>query len=210
MLHINKTLGCILGLSLFISLPSFSQDLKSAIKLTESEQFDAAHKAFDALIAKEPLKGDNYYYYGECWLKQFFVDSMSVTLKEVTGPALQYYMKGIEKDSVDPLNYVGAGRVDILLGKNADAKIMFAKAKNKLPWKNFSKSAIPLSKQALTYAKIAQAQLMASDRNKDEILDLISKANERDPAVIEVYLIKGDIYLDYNDGSNAILAYNKA
>ncbi len=211
MLHIKKIFGIILGLTLFISVPSFAQDLKSAIKLTESEQFEAAHKVFDALIAKEPGKPDNYYYYGECWLKQYFVDSMSVSLKEVTEPALAQYKKGIEKDTNFPLNYVGVGRVDVLLGKNAEAKKMFAKAKDKLPFKNYTNPKyIPVAKQALTYAKIAQAELMATDRNKDEMLELITKAVDRDPSVVDVYLIKGDIYLEYNDGSNAIVAYLKA
>jgi len=211
MLLKNKLIGCVIGLALFISFPSFAQDLKSAIKLTESEQFDAAHKVFDGLIAMEPAKGDNYYYYGDCWLKQYFVDSMSMSLKEVTDQAIKYFNLGMEKDSINPLNFVGAGRVDILLHKNAAAQVMFTKAKNKLPWKNFNKSKeISISKQALTFAKIAEAELKATDRNKDDMLGLIDKAIEREAKVVEVYLIKGDIYLDYNDGSNAIVAYLKA
>src|SRR5271157_4416484 len=107
MLRMSKFFGSLVMLSFIISLPSFAQDLKSGIKLTEREEFDAAHKVFDGLIAKEPNNGDNYYYYGECWIKQFLVDSMSVSLKEVTDAALKNFNMGIAKDSLNPLNYVG-------------------------------------------------------------------------------------------------------
>ena len=210
MLRKSKIIGCLIGLALLANLPSIAQDLKSAMRLTESEQFDAAHKSFDALLAKEPANGDNYYYYGECWLKQFFVDSMSVSLKEVTDPALQYFNKGIEKDSMNPLNYVGAGRVYVLLKKYNDADIKFKKAISKLPWKNFARDKMPTAKQALTFAKIAEAKLKLPTRTEPELLELIDKAVERSTTVPEVYLIKGDIYLEFNDGSNAILSYNKA
>ncbi|MGD0711692.1 MAG: tetratricopeptide repeat protein [Bacteroidales bacterium] len=210
MLRISKFFGSLVMLSFIISLPSFAQDLKSAIKLTEREEFDAAHKVFDGLIAKEPNNGDNYYYYGECWIKQFMVDSMSVSLKEVTDAALKYYNMGIAKDTANPLNYVGAGRVYILLRKNSEANAKFDKAKKHLPWKNFTKFPIPVAKQALTFAKIAEARSKAPDKTEAELLDLIDKAVERSATVPEVYLIKGDIYLAYNDGSNAIVAYNKA
>jgi tetratricopeptide (TPR) repeat protein len=208
----SKFFGCLVMLSFVISLPSFAQDLKSGIKLTEREEFDAAHKVFDGLIAKEPNNGDNYYYYGECWIKQFLVDSMSVSLKEVTNAALKNFKLGMEKDSLNPLNYVGAGRVCVLLKKDKEAAINFNKAKKHLPWKNFTKSSIPVAKQALTFAKIAEALLKATDTSKTEtkLLDLIDKAVERCATVPEVYLIKGDVYLTYNDGSNAIVAYIKA
>ena len=210
MLRKSKSIGILIGLALLANLPLIAQDLKSAMKLTEREEFDASHKAFDALIAKEPNNGDNYYYNGECWIKQFLVDSMSVSLKEVTGEALKNYNLGIEKDSANPLNYVGAGRVYVLLGKYNDAETKFKKAISKLPWKNFAKAAMPASKQALTFAKIAEAKIKSANRSQTELLELIDKAVERSTTVPEVYLIKGDIYLEFNDGSNAIVAYIKA
>jgi tetratricopeptide (TPR) repeat protein len=212
MLRFSKVLGCLAGMTMFLSLPSFAQDLKGAIKLTESEQFEAAHKAFDALIAAQPLNGDNYYYYGECWLKQFFVDSMSVTLKDVTDPAIQSFTKGTVNDPTNPLNFVGLGRANILLKNFTVATDNFKKAKELMPLQgmNYKRSDIPVGKQALAYAKIAQAMLRSPDRKKEELLAIIENAIERDATVPEVYLIKGDIYLEYNDGSNAIIAYNKA
>ncbi|HWY97688.1 MAG TPA: hypothetical protein VNY36_01270, partial [Bacteroidia bacterium] len=41
------------------------QDLKQAIQLTRSEQFEKADKAFKNLINAKPDNGDNYFYEGE-------------------------------------------------------------------------------------------------------------------------------------------------
>lgn len=212
MLRFSKVLGCLAGMTMFLSLPSFAQDLKGAIILTESEQFDDAHKAFDALIVAQPTNGDNYYYNGQCWLKQFVVDSMSVTLKEVTVPAIQNFTKGTEVEPTNPLNFIGLGRIDILLKKYTEADENFKKVKALMPLQgmNYKRSEIPVSKQALAYAKIAEAMLKSPDKKKDDLLAIIANAIERDATVPEVYLIKGDVYLEYNDGSNAIIAYNKA
>lgn len=210
MLHKFRIKGLIVGISLILSLPLSAQDLQTALKLTLSEQFETAGKTFQTLITNEPNKGDNYYYYGEYWLKKFFVDSMTVSLKEVIVPALQNFNKGIEKDPMNPLNYVGVGRVNILQGKYAEAKTNFDKAISLLPIKNFKKSDIPLTNQALTYAKMAEASLKLPNKSLTELIALIDKAVERSNTVPEVYIIKGDIYLEFNDGSSAIVAYNKA
>ena len=122
----SKLLMC--ALVLFSFHFSFSQDLKTAIKLTESEQFVAAHKSFDALLNVEPDNGDNYFYYGECYIKQFLGDSMSVTLSDVTGPALVNFNKGIEKDPSNPLNYIGKARVNIMSGNQTEAADNIKKA----------------------------------------------------------------------------------
>lgn len=212
MLRISKITGLITGMALIISLTTVAQDLKSAIKLTESEQFVDAQKSFEALIAKEPAAGDNYFYFGECMMKQFFVDSMSVSLKDVTGPALKYFNKGMEAEPGNPLNYIGAAKVYYMLGQNSDAAEKIKKAKELMPLQgmNYKKSTVPVKKQSLSYAKIAEARLKAPDKTKEELLEILANATERDATVPEVFLIKGDVYLNYNDGSNAIVAYNKA
>ncbi|HNW98615.1 MAG TPA: tetratricopeptide repeat protein [Bacteroidales bacterium] len=189
-----------------------AQDLKSAIRLSESEQYDASHKAFDDLLAAQPTNGEIYFYYGESFLKQYFVDSAAASLSEAANSALQYFNKGIEKAPADPLNYIGAGRVYILQNKRTEADASIQKAKDLMPLKGmkYTKSDIPTTKQALSYAKIAEAYLKAPGFTKEALLEIIDNATERSTLVPEVYLIKGDIYLNYNDGSSAIVAYNKA
>ena len=212
MLRVGKFITCFLAITLNFQITLKAQDLKTAIRLTESEQYDAAHKAFEDLLVKEPLNGEAYFYYGESFLKQYFVDSLAASLTDATKSALLYFNKGIEKVPGDPLNFVGAGRVDILLGKYADAEANFQKAKDLMPLRGmkYSKSPISTAKQALAYAKMAEALLKNPNKKKEELLDIIDNATERDATVPEVYLIKGDIFLNTNDGSSAIVAYNKA
>lgn len=197
-------------MALFWGFSSFAQNLKSAIKLTDSEQFEQATQMFNSLIAKEPSNGDAYYYFGEMFLKERFTDTTSVTLKEATDAATAEFKAGIYNEPGNPLNYVGMGRVCVLLGNEAEAKVNFDKAKSLLPFKNYKNSPIPLWKQAITYAKIAEARIKSPNKVMTDQLELIENALLRDPKNAEVYLIKGDIYLDKNDGSNAIVAYNKA
>jgi tetratricopeptide (TPR) repeat protein len=212
MLHVGKFITCFLAMLLNFQLALNAQDLKAAINLSESEQYDASHKAFDNLISANPLNGDAYFYYGESWLKQYMVDSNAVSLSDACTSAMLYFSKGIEKVPGEPLNYIGAGRVDILLGKFTDAEANFQKAKDLMPLRGmkYNKSAIPTAKQALAYAKMAEAYLKDPGKKKEELLDIIDNATERDATVPEVYLIKGDIYMNTNEGSNAIIAYNKA
>jgi tetratricopeptide (TPR) repeat protein len=199
-----------IAFALLLSFSSFAQDLKSAIKLTDSEQFEQANQMFVALTAKEPANGDVYYYFGEMFLKERKTDTSSLSLKEATTLALTNFNKGIEVEPGNPLNYVGVGRVDILLGKETDATANFEKAKALLPFKNYKNSPIPLWKQAMTYSKIAEAMIKSTNRTLATQLELIESALVRDPKSMETYLIKGDVYLENNDGSNAIVAYNKA
>lgn len=213
MLRVVKFIPCLLAITFSFQVALRAQDLKTAIRLTESEQFDAAHKAFDDLITKDPTNGEAYYYYGESWLKEYFADSGAVSLTDACNSALQYFNKGIEKVPGEPLNYIGVGRADILLGKYSEADASIQKGKDLMPpvgSPKYSKSAIPTAKQALAYAKIAEAFLKVPGKKLEDLLTILDNAVERNATVAEVYLIKGDIYIFFNDGSKGMAAYNKA
>ena len=53
----------ILVLLIAFSVNTYGQDLKSAIRLTRSEQFSAAAEMLNQLIGLTPENGDLYYYY---------------------------------------------------------------------------------------------------------------------------------------------------
>src|SRR5271157_2115205 len=111
-----KRLGIILFLIISFKY-SYSQDLLKAIKLTTSEQYEAAQVMFKNLITKDPKNSDNYYYYGQNYLKSFFADSASQNFIEVAVPAEENFKKGVEADSINPINYIGLGEVYLLEGK---------------------------------------------------------------------------------------------
>src|SRR4051812_48540261 len=102
---------------ILISIAGFSQTLQEIVYKTTSEHFDNAAAEFRALIAKDPTKGEYYFYYGENFFRRGDADSANI-----------YYAKGAEINATQPLNYVGLGKVLLDKGKVDEAKTQFFKA----------------------------------------------------------------------------------
>src|SRR4051812_8340963 len=105
------------GVAAVLSLPAITQTLQENILKTDNENFETAAAGFRSLIAKDPAKGENYFYYGENFFKNGDIDSANI-----------YYVKGTEVNATNGLNYVGIGKVLLAKGKVADAKSNFFKA----------------------------------------------------------------------------------
>ncbi|MCX6271019.1 MAG: tetratricopeptide repeat protein [Bacteroidetes bacterium] len=212
MVTFRKKLICLLLLTIGFfcqqSLPA--QDLKTAIRLTDNEQFVSAKAIYEALIKKEPNNGDNYYYFGESYLKSYFSDSANVELKEMTSLANVQFIKGMAVDSLNPLNYVGLGKIALYTGSPAIAQNYFEKAQLLLPVRG-KKIVMPMERQVAVYQKIAEAYLRAPRGDTVNVFPYLRKAEKLDKKSPETYLVRGDAYLFLiNDGSNAIVNYKKA
>lgn len=186
-----------------------AQDLASAIKMTQGERFDEAKAAYEKLISTQPNNGDNYFYLGENYIQSFFADTISVSLAEVTGPAKAAFQKGTEVDPENPLCYVGLAKVS-LLNRDTAAARYFRIAFSKLPSKTNKTSTLTPEKQALTYAKAAEAMIQSQLKSVAKALELIQKAAELDPKNPEIFLIWGDVFMENNEGSQAKAKYNIA
>ena len=55
-----------------------AQTLQECIKKTDNENFEAAAANFRSLIAREPAKGENHFYYGENFFKSGDIDSANI------------------------------------------------------------------------------------------------------------------------------------
>ena len=208
----KKSLSVLLGIALFCSAYQVkSQDLFAARNLTAGEQFEAAAKVFKTLIEKEPNNGTYYYYYGDNFLKTYFADTLSNTIKEMTDAALVYYTKGLEVDPNNPLNNVGKGKVALYNGDVNTAKIEFDNAQAKFPSKTNKASKLSKIDQAITLICIAEAYINAPKKKDiNQALNFLDKAIILNPKNPEIYLVKGDAYMENNDGTNAIFNYKKA
>lgn len=188
-----------------------AQDLKSAIGLTRSEQYDIADDMFKTLIQKDPGNSKNYFYYGENYLLAYFSDTISNSLVVATKEAKDIYEKGVSANPNDPLNYIGLAKVAFYLGDNSKADEMRAKAKSfLLPYKKIKKISPPAPEYAFTLAKIAESYIKENSVDTALALPLIREAVRIDPKNTDIFLIAGDIYMLVNDGSNAIRNYNLA
>jgi tetratricopeptide (TPR) repeat protein len=202
--------GLFLG-GIVFTTATYAQDLNSAIKLTMSEQYESAAQVYQSLIAKEPGNGDNYYFYGENFLKSYLTDSASADFTELTKTAIELFNKGAKADSLNPLNFIGLGKIFISFKKLDNAIFYFNLAESLLPSRQNRKSTIPPEKQALTYNKIAEAFILSSYQDTTLIFSKLRKAIKADPRNPETYILIGDAYLlKLNDGTNAIANYKKA
>lgn len=210
MLKKNLILAALITILSVYSLNVPSQTLNNAIGLMQSEQFDVAKKAFTAVLVKEPRNGDVYFYFGQCYLYSYIVDSLSYSLNDVADSAFYYYKKGAASDPLNPLNYTGLGKIELLKKNKAEAKVQFDKAISLLPSKTNKDSEVPKAKQALTYAKIAEAYAQVNPPDMKEAYAYLQLAQSfaiQDPAL---FIITGDVYLEDGDATNAILNYKKA
>jgi tetratricopeptide (TPR) repeat protein len=188
-----------------------AQDLKSAISLTRSEQYDKAEAMFQELIKKEPANSKNFFYLGENYLADYFSDTISNSLTVAAKSAKEIYQNGVSANPNDPLNYIGLAKVAFYLDDEKTATEMRSKARSLLPaYKNIKKIVPPAPEYAFTLAKIAESYIKDDRVDTALALPLIREAIRIDNKNRDVYLIAGDIYILVNDGSKAISFYNQA
>ncbi len=208
---VNPFMLTCLVLTAFSGLVRVSaQDLSTALRKTENEQFIDAKAIYEALIIREPNNGDNYYYFGINYLKSYFTDSTNIVYREVSDKATELFQKGIQVDSANPLNFIGMGKLALQSGNIAQARSYFDKAESLLPTKN-KKVPIAPEKHVGVYQKIADAYLRSPAGDTADVFPYLRKAEKLDKKSPETYLIRGDAYLFLiNDGSNAIVNYKRA
>lgn len=172
---------------------SYAQTLQQAIGKTENERYLDAIADYKKLVAADPINGDNYFYFGDCYFEKEEIDSAKMMWK-----------KGYEVDKLRALPLVGYGRVLWLEGKTTEAEAEFTKAllmtkKNKL-------------KKAEVIRGIAEIYIEAPNKNIDKALILLEEAILKDPTNEDNYLLKGDALYARNssDASEALKAYNQA
>jgi len=171
---------------------SYAQMLQQAIGKTENERYLDAIADYKKLVAADPINGDNYFYFGDCYFEKEEIDSAKMMWK-----------KGYEVDKLRALPLVGYGRVLWLEGKTTEAEAEFTKAllmtkKNKL-------------KKAEVIRGIAEIYIEAPNKNIDKALILLEEAILKDPTNEDNYLLKGDALYARNssDASEALKAYNQ-
>ncbi|MBN1200156.1 MAG: tetratricopeptide repeat protein [Bacteroidales bacterium] len=207
--HIIRS-GLVLGLLIMAGIAGQAQDLESAIQLTRSEQFAAADKVFQELIKTDPGNGDLYFYYGDNFLRLYFVDTLNSSLQELAGSARKMFQKGIEVDPSNPLNYAGMAEVALLQKNFAEATQYVDQGYALLPTRK-NKIVMSPEKHAISLVKMADAYVKAGVKDTARIFTFLREAQDKQPSETEIYLVRGDAYiLLLNDGSNAIANYNIA
>ena len=204
------TTFAILALSVVWWGKTSAQTLQDAVRYAQSEQFENANKAFQTLIAQQPQDGTNYFYYGDCFLRQYMADTVVTTLKKASQNATAQFEKGNSADPTNPLNLIGLGEVALFQKNISKAQSYFAQAQDLLPSKK-NKIKMEKDKQATAYVKIADAYVKSNTNDTTAIFSALRQAEKLNPKDFEIYLVRGDAYIYLlNDGSQAISNYNTA
>src|SRR5580692_1979141 len=185
------------GISIFMSVIAHSQTLQDAIKLTNNEEFEQADKMFKSLQSAQPSAGNIYFYRGENFYNWEKPDSAQNT-----------YQKGIDANALEPLNYIGLGKVQMANGDSKTAMDNFYKAKTI----SKGKDPVILSKIAEAYINVAGKDPATSTDLLNQAVTLLKQAISLDSKNPTYHLDLGDAYLALTptDGSKAIEEYNAA
>jgi len=210
----TKTKTTIILVAIVASIFSYgtlaAQTLQDAIRLTQSEQFENADKAFQGLISQQPQNGTNFFYYGDLYIRQYMSDSLSSTVKKMASDAAIQFEKGKTAEAANPLNFIGLGEVALFQKDMARAQSLFDQARNLLPNKQ-NKLKTPKEIQATAYIKLADAYVKSNTNDTAAIFTALRMAEKLNPKDFEIYLVEGDAYIYLlNDGSSAIRNYNTA
>jgi tetratricopeptide (TPR) repeat protein len=199
----------IILLSCLISLNAFSQDLNTALKLANSEQYEEAEKVFQDLLTKDASNGDIYYFFGETYLKDYYSDTFSNSLDEFAQKAEQLFQNGIKAAPANVLNQVGMGAVTLMRTSDTTKALpYFTQAETAVPVKMKKKDYTP--QQAVILTKLAVAQLFGKVHRYKQAIEYLNRAKIINPNDPNIYLALGEVYIRMNDASNALFNYNQA
>jgi tetratricopeptide (TPR) repeat protein len=212
-LSVPKLILYSIAIAVMTGRPIQAQSLKTAIQLTESEQFEQAGLMFKKLIQESPGMGAYYFYAGDNIMKTYLADTANISFRESADSAYKLYQLGNEKDPKNPMNLVGMGTVRLLEGDKTAGQNFFDQAMKMVHAKQ------PIGKpgtitdyvKAVAMGKIAEGYILSSKKlDTTYVLPLLLEAEKYDSKNPEIYIIHGDAYLAANDGNNAIIMYNKA
>lgn len=181
-----------------VAFTNANAQLIEAKRLAENELFDAANKAFDAVIAAEPTNGEAYYYYGK-----------TLMAEQDTVLAEKMFNKGIAAAPTNALNFIGLASIKMAEGKKTEAQTSIDNALK-----------IGDPKNITVLVETASALLVGPAKDTAQAFKLIDKARTLDlgkdkkPKNPDVYIVLGDVFLEGNSrndkGGMAMTAYETA
>lgn len=190
-----KKTAIVLFFSALASLSSLAQNVQQGINDLYAERLQSAKATFEKLLAANPNNIEANY-----WLGQVYIDMNDIN------SAKSLYDKALTASNNAPLILVGMGQMELMQGKNAEARQRFETAINASKGR---KGNDPNVLNAVGHAIVESY----SEKNKTDLDYAIAKLNEAAqlaPTNQDVFLNLGNAYRKKHDGGNAVMAYTKA
>ncbi|MEO0060260.1 MAG: hypothetical protein RLZZ312_1907 [Bacteroidota bacterium] len=178
-----------LSIALFVlSFTASAQDLESAKKAIDAEQFEKAKGILKGLVASKPDIGKNYFFLGNVYLTQKLQDSAAAS-----------FNKGLLAKTETNLNNIGLGQIELDKDNAAGAKALFDKATLGLKKKEFEE-----------FLYIGRAYMGITKPDYGVALTYLSRAKAIAPNDAQILLSLGDTYYGVRNNNDAFSAYRDA
>jgi tetratricopeptide (TPR) repeat protein len=182
----NWKLTLVLIASSFFYSTASAQSLNDAQKAEEQENYEDAIRAYRKVLTSNT--DDNIFFsLGNAYLQNEQVDS-----------ANYYFNQGLAKNKKSAINMVGLGKAKLVQKNTAEAEQHFSNALK-----------TSKSKEPLVFNEIARAYLEAN-QDLEKAIGHLQASLKRDNTNPETYLLLGDIYLEQNQGGDAMNNYESA
>lgn len=165
-----------------------AQDLESAKKAIDGEQYEKAKGILKGLIATKPDFGKNYFMLGNLYLTQKIQDSAAL-----------YYNKGLAAKTDANFNNIGLGQIELENEKIDAAKAIFTKSTMALRKKDYEENLY-----------IGRAYMSGSKPDYKTALTYLEKAKLVQPNDAQVLLSLGDAHYGVRNNNDAFSAYRDA
>lgn len=186
----------ILFTAVLFSFNAMAQTIQEGIGHWYAERYQSARSVFEKLTATNPNNLEAVYWLGQVLLSQ----------KDTSG-AKALYQKTLASNGNAPWILAGMGHINLLEGRNAEARTQFESA---ITASKGKKGADPL---ILAAVGRANSQAYTDDRKLGDIDYAIAKLNEAiqlAPTNPDIAVVLGNAYRKKHSGGEAVVAYRKA
>lgn len=119
----KKTILALL-LGAFFSSAALSQSVSEGVKFLYYQRYESAISTLEKVVASKPKEVPGIYWLGQAYIAQYGVSGNKNDLKK----AETLYQKALSEGVNDPYLWIGMGHVELLQGKNAEARQRFEAA----------------------------------------------------------------------------------
>lgn len=173
---------------LALGLNSFAQDIESAKKAMDAEQYEKAKSILKAMVAATPDNGKAAFLLGNVYLKQSISDSAKLV-----------FQKALTAKEGGNLNYIGLGQLD-LDNNNAQAAQF-----------NFDQATANIKKKDTeAFLYIGKAYTNSVNPNYKKAIEVLNRAKAINLTDPQILLALGDAHFGDKDQNAAYSAYSNA
>lgn len=173
---------------LALGFSSFAQDIESAKKAIDAEQYEKAKSILKSVVKATPDNGRASFLLGNVYLRQSIQDSAKLVFE-----------KGITAKDGGAFNYIGLGQLDLDNGNAQAAQFNFDQATAGMRKKDIEQ-----------FVQIGKAYTNSVNPNYKKAIEVLNKAKAVNMNDAQTLLALGDAYFGENNQNDAYANYRNA